>query len=180
LLRAFFVSIFLKERPMATIPSSTNAAQGFNPVFNRVQQSNDFDCAFACIAMIAGKTLDNVRQTAVDKFKHPKHGPFWITEDLIAKLLAHYGWVATVYKESTGIASLPDLAIGMVEYDPESEIGRHSLFHRHTLPGSKQPVEYIIDPAYWVDSSKQVRTDIKGFPISYFIGVHQMIKTATK
>ncbi len=62
--------------------------------------------------MIAGKTLDEVRQTAIDKFKHPKHGPFWITEDLIAKLLANYGWVATVYKESTGIDSLPDLCLG--------------------------------------------------------------------
>jgi len=97
---------------MATIPSSTNAVQSFKPAFNRVQQSNDFDCAFACIAMIAGKTLDEVRQTAIDKFKHPKHGPFWITEDLIAKLLANYGWVATVYKESTGIDSLPDLCLG--------------------------------------------------------------------
>jgi hypothetical protein len=165
---------------MATIPSSTNAVQGFKPAFNRVQQSNDFDCAFACIAMIAGKTLDAVRQTAIDKFKHPKHGPFWITEDLIAKLLANYGWVATVYKESTGIDSLPDLCLGMVEYDPETEIGRHVLFHRHTPPGAKQAVETITDPAYWVEPSKQVRTDIKGFPISYFIGVHQMTKTAAK
>lgn len=165
---------------MATIPSSTNATQGFKPAFNRVQQSNDFDDPFACVAMITGKTLDEVRQAAIDKFKHPKHGPYWITEDLIAKLLAHGGYVATVYKEGTGIASLPDLCLGLVEYDPETEIGRHVLFHRFTPPGSKQPVEYIIDPAYWVEPSKQVRTDIKGFPVSYFIGVHQMVKTTAK
>lgn len=31
------------------------SAQEFQPAFKRVQQETDFDCAFACIAMIAGK-----------------------------------------------------------------------------------------------------------------------------
>lgn len=81
---------------MAT-PSATTSgtAQGFQPGFQCVQQSNDFDCAFACIATITGMTLDEVRKVAIDKFRHPKHGPFWITGELINSLLAHYGWVAT-------------------------------------------------------------------------------------
>ncbi len=167
---------------MATTPASTTTpAAGFKPAFLRVQQSNDHDCAFACVAMIVGKTLDEVRQTAIDKFKHPRRGPYWITEDLISKLLVHYGWVATVFKESTGIASLPDLAIGMVDYNPDTEIGRHVLFHRMATPGNpKQVTEYVVDPAYWVEPSQQVRTDIKGFPISWYIGVHPMNKTPVK
>lgn len=167
---------------MATTPASTSTpTKEFQPAFEGVQQSNDFDDAFACIAMIAGKSLDEVRQVAIDKFKHPKHGPYWITENLITNLLAHYGWVATVYKESAGIASLPDLAIGMVEYNPETEIGRHVLFHRMNATGNpKQVIEYIIDPAYWIDPNKHFRTDIKGFPISWYIGVHQMKKAAAK
>ena len=67
-----------------------------------------------------------------------------------------------------------------VEYNPDTEIGRHVLFNRVTPPGAKQPVEYIIDPAYWVDTVQQIRTDIKGFPISWYIGVHPMAKTAAK
>lgn len=161
--------------------STTPAIQGFQPAFKRVQQSNDFDDPFAVIAMIAGKTLDEVRQTAISAFKHPKHGPFWITEDLIAKLLAHYGWVATVWKEGTGIGSLPDLCIGMVDYNPDTEIGRYVLFHRMGPTGNpKQIVEYVIDPAYWIEPDKQVRTDIKGFPIAWYIGVHQAKQTAPK
>lgn len=166
---------------MATTTATTATPSfGFQPAFKRVQQSHDFDCAFACVAMITGKTLDEVRQIAIEKFRHPKHGPYWIGEDLISKLLVHYGWVATIYKEGTGIASLPDLAIGMVEYSEITEVGRHVLFHRMGAAGTlKGLTEYIIDPAYWIEPSKHIRTDIKGFPISYFIGVHPM-KPAAK
>jgi len=163
---------------MSSIANTTTPS--FKPAFTRVQQTDDCNCAFACIAMLAGKTIDEVRQVAIDKFKHPKHGPFWIDESLISKLLTHFGWVGTVFKESTGLASLPETAIAMVEYNPDTEIGRHVLFNRVTPPGAKQPVEYIIDPAYWVDTVQQIRTDIKGFPISWYIGVHPMAKTAAK
>lgn len=166
---------------MSTTPASSTPDIGFQPAFKRVQQSNDHDDAFACIAMLTGKTLDEIKQTAIDKFRHPKHGPAtcWVSEELIGKLLAHYGLVGTIYKEGMGVASLPDVAIGMVEYDPETEIGRHVIFHR--LKYGKNTVEYIIDPAYWlVDQSKHIRTDIKGFPISFYIGVHQMAKPAAK
>ena len=78
----------------------SSTAEGFQPAFARVPQNGDFDCAFACIASITGKPLAEVRELAVNRFKHPAHGPYWITEDLIAGLLAHYGWVATVYKLS--------------------------------------------------------------------------------
>ena len=152
----------------------------FQPAFTRVQQTEYNDCAFACIAMLAGKTIAEVRQVAIEKFKHPKHGPYWIDEAMISKLLTHYGWVGTVYKASTGIASLPDIALGMGEYNSETEIGRHVLFHRVTPPGAKQPIEYIIDPAFWIEEKQQVRTDIKGFPIAWYIGVHPMAKTVAK
>ena len=152
----------------------------FQPGFTRVQQTEYNDCAFACIAMLAGKTIAEVRQVAIEKFKHPKNGPYWLDEAIISKLLTHYGWVGTVYKASTGIASLPDIALGMCEYSEETEIGRHVLFHRFTPQGAKQPVEYIIDPAFWIEEKQQVRTDIKGFPIAWYIGVHPMQKAAAK
>ena len=150
------------------------------PEFNRVQQSNDFDDAFACIAMLAGKTLDEVRQVAIDKFKHPKHGPFWITDDLISKLLAQFGWVGTVYQQGTGISSLPKYAIGMVEFNEELDHGRSVLFVRSGPEGGKPGVEYIIDPAYWIDEAQQIRTDIKAFPIAWYIGCHRANKSQAK
>lgn len=155
-----------------TNASASTQTQEFEPPFKRVEMKNDSDDAFACIAMIAGKTLEEIRQTAIDKFKHSKHGPAtcWVAWELISKLLGHYGFLATPYRECTGITTLPELAMGLVEYDPDTEIGRHVVFHR--AKGPKGMVEYIIDPAYWVgDPNKQVRTDIKGFPIAWWIGV---------
>jgi len=62
-------------------PAAIGPSLNFQPAFNRVAQSQDCDCAFACIAMIANKSLDEVKQAAVSKFKFPRHGLYWIGED---------------------------------------------------------------------------------------------------
>ncbi len=162
---------------MATTPTAAQPpATGFQPAFKRVAQTNEFDCWLACIAIIVNRPLTEVRQVAVEHFKFPKNGPYlYMEESLSAKLLAHWSFTATVWKESTGIASLPDLAIGMVEYNPETEIGRHVVFVRQRNEAGKVQ-ETIIDPAYWIEPALHVRTDIKGFPVSWHIGVHAMTK----
>ena len=158
---------------MATTPTAAQTpTTGFQPAFKRVAQTSDFDCWLACVATIVNRPLAEVRQVAVDRFKLPKHGPYlFMDEILIAKLLANWSFTATAYKESTGIASLPDLAIGLAAYDSVTEIGRHVIFVRQRGAASKPNVEYIIDPAHWIDPSQHVRTDIKGFPISWHIGI---------
>lgn len=93
---------------MATNPAATNPTSGFQPAFKRVAQSSDCDCAFACIAMIANKTVAEVRQVAVDKFKLPPHGLFWITQDMINGLFAHFRWVSTIYSGLIGRGDLFD------------------------------------------------------------------------
>jgi len=166
---------------MAAVPPATiNTAQSINPVFKRVQQEGTHDCAFACIATIAGKSLAEVVQVAIDKFGHPAHGPYWITEELIAKIFAHYGFVSTVYKGvSKGIVDLPDVAIAMVEYDPDTELGRHVVFVRDQS-NQKQIKAYIIDPAFWIESSQHVRNDFAALQPAWFLGVHPMSKQAPK
>ncbi len=161
---------------MATTPAaSSTPALGFTPAFKRVAQSNDFDCAFACIATIAGKTLEEVRATAVKQFHLREHGPYWVTEALITSLAAHYGWTATVWKEVlTPILGLPDLAILMVDYDEETELGRHVVFHRIRQASPKPAIEYVIDPAYWVAPDKQITADLKALAPSWYIGLHPM------
>ncbi|KGC90170.1 hypothetical protein DP62_501 [Burkholderia pseudomallei] len=132
---------------------------GFEPALRRVQQAGDFDCAFAVVAMIANTTLEAVRGMAIARFHHPAHGPYWITGELIANLLEHYGYETGMYEEPASVADIPDLAIALVDYDDHFNLGRHVLFHRarasHDL-GSK--VEYVIDPAYWLPPQDHVRT----------------------
>ncbi|MDP1977631.1 hypothetical protein [Undibacterium sp.] len=164
---------------MATTPAGSQP-QTIQPVFKRIQQAVDHDCAFACIAMITNKSLDEVVQVAIDKFKHPANGPYFITEELINKVLAHYGFVSTIYKEvETGLVDIHNVAIAMVDYDPETEIGRHVVFVRDKS-NTKQPVEYMIDPAYWIDASLYVRTDFQTLVPAWFIGVTPMNRMAAK
>jgi len=152
---------------------ATNTAQTFQPAFKRVAQSNDFDCVFAVIAMVANKTLAEVRQVAVDKFEVPEHGPWWPSESMITGLCAHFGWAGTVYKEASTVADLPDICLLMVDYNPKTEMGgRHILFHRQRAAGG---VEYTIDPGFWItDPAMQVRVVKSLPPPLWYIGVHAM------
>ncbi|TAM01132.1 MAG: hypothetical protein EPN70_20370 [Paraburkholderia sp.] len=163
---------------MSGIPATvTSTPESFTPAFTRVQQEGEADCAFACIAMIVGKTLDEVRTAAIEAFRFPAHPPRWITEDLICSLLAHYQYVATVYKEFTSFSELPPLAILLTDYLPELEMGRHVIYHRGRA--SHDPnvnVHYIIDPAYWIRPQDHVRAALP--PTAYFIGIHAMQQKA--
>lgn len=160
---------------MTSTPSP--GTQAIQPAFKRVQQSGDFDCAFACIAIIAGKSLEEVREAAITHFGHPKHGPFWIGEELICKLCAHFGFVASIYKEVTSHTHLPGVCMLLIEYDPATEVGRHVVYVNDKR--QKPAVEYVIDPAYWIDQSLHVRTDLKSLKPAWYISVHPMAQTAT-
>ncbi|WP_028229074.1 hypothetical protein [Paraburkholderia ferrariae] len=163
---------------MSGIPTTvTSTPENFTPAFKRIQQEGEADCPFACIAMIAGKTLDEVRAVAVERFKFPAHPPRWITEDLICSLAANYQLVATVYKEFRSFSELPPLAILLVEYIEELEMGRHVLYHRgRASHDPKVNVQYVMDPAYWIKPQDHVRTALP--PTAYFIGIHAMQQKA--
>ena len=155
---------------MATLPA------GFKPAFTRIAQEESFDCIIACLAMLTNTTLKDIKKLAVEKFKHPKHGPFWVSETKIASILAHHGLVATVYKEFDS-NPVPDVAILMIDYDPESELGRHVLFHRASVPDTKGGIarlEYVIDPAYWLEPTKHVHADWKALKPAWWIGISKM------
>jgi len=98
--------------------------------------------------MLGATKLDNIRQQA-EVLGLPKRGPYYpyIDADLIAKLLTSRGLVGTVWKESKEFKDLPDVAIAMVDYDADWEVGRCVLYHR--LPSehsSKVAAAYVIDP----------------------------------
>ena len=166
----------------ATTPTAIPASElGFTPAFKRVAQQENFDDLFACIAMLAGKTLEEVRTTAIKQFRHPEHGPYYIDEQLVASLCAHYQFVSTVWKEvTTPISGLPDLAILMIEYNTTLEQGRTVLFHRmRPSSGPKPVIEYAVDPAPWVPPQMQIRVDLKSLMPSWVIAVHPMNAPAT-
>lgn len=160
---------------MATTPD-------FKPLFNRVQQSDRHDDALAVIAMLGATTLDNIRQQA-EVFGLPQKGPYYpyIDADMVAKLLTSRGLVGTVWKESPkSFADLPDVAIAMVDYDADWEVGRCVLFNRLPADHPSKVAHCILDPYPHADTTLHVRTDFSNLVVSWFIGVHPAPAAKTK
>lgn len=165
---------------MATTPNLTT----FQPAFKRVAQQGRHDDTFAVIAMLTGKAMDAIFRQAED-LGLPKVGPFhaWIDGDMIAKLLAGNGLVATVWKECANYKDLPEVAIVMVDYDADWEVGRCVLYHRGSSSDGKTAQPYVVDPYPHADSRLHLRVgtaDLAGLPPAWFIGVTQMNKTTAK
>ncbi|MDN7176633.1 hypothetical protein M0D69_01060 [Caballeronia sp. SEWSISQ10-4 2] len=110
--------------PAIAIPTKVESARTtFTPAFRFVAQTNDSDDVFACAAMPVGKTIEEVRETAIAKTKHPVRDPYYLGETRIAALLAQLGLVATVYREIGRVADIPDVALILVDYSPDMEVG---------------------------------------------------------
>ncbi|MBI4996793.1 MAG: hypothetical protein HZC22_07820 [Rhodocyclales bacterium] len=148
-----------------------------SPSFPRVAMTSDHDDVFACVASLMGKTIEEVKERAVQKCKIPMHGPYWLDEKGIQRIFAAFGIAAGAYVEvTTPLSGIPpETALLMVDYDPETEIGRHVLMQR--VRNAKEPhTHYIIDPGYWVEPEKQIETDPKDLMPAYYIGLHDTAK----
>ena len=149
---------------MATTSSPTLSSlpAGFASPFKRIEMQERIDDALACIAILTHNNLGTINAAAI-KAGHPPHGPAWVTYPLIAKLLSQMNSQITPfdYKEITSVAALPDIAILLVNYDPDTEIGRHVVWH-HVRATDKTPsFHYVIDPAPWLDAKHHITTDMR-------------------
>lgn len=154
--------------------NSSGLPLDFEAEYSRVEQYDDHSCLFAAIAMVSGITAQEVREVAVVNGHIPSHGSFAIVDDgsLAAFLAGHHGWVASVWKEVATTYQLPDLAILLIEVT-EKFPGRHVLFARERNRAGQPNVEYIVDPGYWIEPSRQVRA-IQDKELSWFISLHPM------
>jgi hypothetical protein len=147
----------------------------FTPAFAFVGQTNDFDDVFACAAMLLGKKIEEVREIVIAKTKYPARGPYYLGETHIAALMAQLGLVATVYKEISRVSDIPDVALILVDYNDDMEVGRHILFHRAKASHSSgTTIEYALDPAPWCKPADRVRTNFKNIAGHWMIGIHGM------
>ena len=162
---------------MATVPVPSNFQPHFKLVAAGEDRHADVYCAIASLVG-NGKTLDDIRKQA-ETLGVPKTGPYYpyIDGDLIAKSLAAYGLVATVWKESKDFKDLPDVAIAMVDYDADWEVGRCVVFHRMRSADGKTIQPYCVDSS---TGKPAATTDLTGLIPSWYIGVTQMQKQAAK
>ena len=129
------------------------------------------DDAFACIATLTGKSLEEVNRAAV-ALGYPAEGPAYPTETLMAKLLMSLGnLVATHYKDFESIAALPEVAILFIDWDEEMDTGRTVIWHRVRKTDAQPSFSYVIDPASWIPEGRHLHTDIGSLKISCFMGI---------
>lgn len=169
---------------MASAPTTTGNAPAYRPLFKRVAQNDtkdgihsaDFLGDLACIATIVGASLDEVRACAI-KNGLPKHGPFWVTADLIAKVFASFGYQSSPdwLQVFTPLDALPSIAILLTEYNEATEIGRAVVMQKVASKNDPKGYEtWIIDPAYWQSAEKQVTDNWKSTMSSWYLGVYPM------
>ena len=156
---------------MASKPVNSGLPQGFKSPFNRVPMKERMDDSLACIASLTGRTLEDVTKMAID-IGLPEHGPCYVTEDMIAKLLMKAGsLVGSKYKEFQKLDLLPDVAILLVDYDEETEIGRHVVWHHVRGTPEQQAFNYIVDVAPWIAEGDHFTTAVKNYSPAFYIEV---------
>ena len=156
---------------MAAKNANKGLPANFTPPFTRVEMKERMDDSLACVATLTNRTLEDITKMAVD-FGLPAHGPCFVNEDMIAKLLMRAGaLVATKYREFVSFDAMPYVAILLVDYDENTEIGRHVVWHH--VKGTKDipSFSYIIDPAYWVAPAGQLISAVELTQPAYFIEV---------
>ena len=156
---------------MASTNTKGALPAGFTPPFKLIPQLDRFDDLLACVAILTGKSLADVRKQA-EQFGLPKTGPYWVDIDMTAKLLMNLGsLVATNYKECPSLAALPDVAILLIDYDEDTEIGRHVIWH-HIRGTKDQPAfSYVIDPALHISASQQMTTEFGHLKPAWYVEV---------
>lgn len=156
---------------MASKQINSGLPQGFKSPFNRVPMKERMDDSIACVSTVANRSLEEVTKMAFD-MGLPQHGPCYVTHDMIARLLMKAGnLVGSKYKEFEKFDLLPDVAILLIDYDEDTEIGRHVVWH-HVRGTPEQPAfHYVIDVGHWIDPADHVTTAVKNLAPAYYIEV---------
>jgi hypothetical protein len=156
---------------MASKAANTGLPEGFESPFTRIEMRERMDDSLACIATLTGKTLEEITAMAIG-LGLPPFGPCYVTEDMIAKLLMKGGGlVASKYKEFDSFDALPDVALLLVEYSPDTETGRLVVWHHVRGTKDRSAFHYIVDVASWRGEETHFTTNVKQYAPAYFIEV---------
>jgi hypothetical protein len=157
---------------MASANTKVTLPEGF-PCFKVVPQKDRNECGLAAVATLTGRSLEDIWAAAV-KLGLPKIGQFYVSDELLGKLLIQNGLVATAWKPFITFDALPNVCLLWVDAlpnDQDESTGRTVIFHHvPALPDKYSSFSYCLD-VYWHEPEKQVVTDIKRFSPTYFMDI---------
>ena len=132
---------------------------GFKSPFQLVTQAGTHDDLLAVVAVLTGKNLQQVFDTAVTlgmrKFN------YYVDEVLVKKLLFNLSPLTIgPCREVTSTAALPDVCILLIDYDTVTETGRSVLFHHVRGSAQQSAFSYIVDVSNATDPKLRVTTSL--------------------
>ncbi|QLQ01659.1 MAG: hypothetical protein HZY77_00960 [Thiobacillus sp.] len=137
-----------------------------------VTQANLTDCGLACVAIVAGKSLETVLRVAIKECGYPKDGPHTTTDDSLFKLLDHFGIKYGKKQKVKTVEALPPVAIMETRKMPSTGNSHLVVFER-TPEGD----EHALDPGWWL--KQQIRSDWNRIKLDTFIPIY-LPEPATK
>lgn len=140
-------------------PGNGQLPPGFVSPFKRVPMQGTHDDLLACAAILCGKTMEDVKKMAVTLGMRAT-GPFYTDEVLFRKILFNLSnFAVSDYKDFKTVAALPDVCVLCVDYVTHDETCRHLVFHHIRGTAEMPALNYVIDPANWIDAKQQLTTD---------------------
>lgn len=140
--------------------AATKLPDGFVSPFTRVEMEPNvrIDDGLCCVAMLTNQPLDKIKKLAFE-FGLAEHGPAWVYSGLLRKLLLQFNLVAGEDKDAGVIAALPDVAMVMANYNPDTQFGRWVLWHHVRATDTVTSHSYALDPASWLGPERHITTD---------------------
>jgi len=156
---------------------------GFTSPFTRVHVDHARgDDALACVATLAGKSLQEVAALAI-QMGYPAEGPAYVANaGLIARLLHNFRLAADDWQEVTSFDALPDVAILMVDWNATLEFGRHVVWHHVRGTDAYPSFSYILDPRLDIPAEQQMTANWSHLKLepAWYIAVAQQPANGTK
>jgi ABC-type bacteriocin/lantibiotic exporter with double-glycine peptidase domain len=134
-----------------------------------VVQEDETGCGFACVAMVAGKTYAEVKQTAGKLGIRVKDKKLYSDTKYVRRLLARFG-VRAAEEETPFVVweALPDTALLSIKHHKESfrDVWHWVVFER------REGQAAVLDPAKYVLHHR--RTDFGAMKPKWFIEIRHL------
>lgn len=129
-------------------------------------QEEETGCGLACVAMLCGKTYEEVCQDGADLGIRAADKRLWSSADYVRRLLTHYGMKAGKSERSfTGWDTLPDLCLLATKWHIEDG----QPFWHWCVFSRKENESVVLDPAAYL--SENTRHDFDAIEVKWFIEV---------
>ena len=158
------------------LPSTSRCPSGFVPKYRCIEPCDERFGLLACVSMIVGRPLAEVRQAALGLLNGPGQTQRTEVSRFAIDLLAHFGsWTGGGYGVISPSRKLPALAIVVTAAIAGDTHGRrHCLFHRQRPAPGQPGVEYVVDPHPGLAGDQRTRFDVGAMDLTHFMDVYWM------